>query len=110
MEATESSGSTFEDKVNSSMNISSKHRKEKGQRRKYSASEIFVSLEQMVSVRTDLISIVKLHHKGRMSIGKCIDELLLSGHVEEGNDLHMLALWFLRDKKNRNSYCATKRL
>ncbi|CAA2959639.1 Hypothetical predicted protein [Olea europaea subsp. europaea] len=63
---------------------------------------------QMVSVGTDLASIVRSHQKDNMSVDDCVSELLSSGHVEEGSPLHMFSLWFLRVKDNRNSYRAAK--
>ncbi|CAA2992600.1 Hypothetical predicted protein [Olea europaea subsp. europaea] len=116
-EDTDSSDSPVTYRAYSSMNIfgnrsrdkrKSRHGKDKGKRKKYGAREISASLEQMVSVGTDLASIARSHQKDDMSIDDCVRELLSSGHVEEGSPLHMFALWFLHVKDNRNSYHATK--
>ncbi|CAI9781252.1 unnamed protein product [Fraxinus pennsylvanica] len=116
-EATDSSGSPVEGRTNSSMNISAhhsgdkrktKHRKGKAKKKMFGAREVSASLEQMVSVGTDLASIARSYRKGGMTIESCVDELLSSGHVQEGDRLHLFALWFLRDKDNWNSYCAAK--
>ncbi|CAA2994500.1 Hypothetical predicted protein [Olea europaea subsp. europaea] len=116
-EGTDSSDSPVDYRAYSSVNISrnrsedkrkSRHGKDKGKRKKYGAREVSESLEQMVSVGTDLASIARSHQKDDMSIDDCVSELLSSEHVEEGSPLHMFALWFLRVKDNRNSYRAAK--
>ncbi|CAA3013275.1 Hypothetical predicted protein [Olea europaea subsp. europaea] len=116
-EGADSSDSPMDYRARFSMNISrhrrgnkrkSKQGKDKGKRKKYSAREVSESLEHMVSVGTDLISIARSHQKDDISIDDCVSELLSSGHVEEGSPLHMCALWFLRVKGNQNSYRAAK--
>ncbi|CAA2978980.1 Protein STRUBBELIG-RECEPTOR FAMILY 3 [Olea europaea subsp. europaea] len=67
-----------------------------------------MSLEQMVSVGTDLASIVRSDRKRRMSVTECVDKLLSTGDMKEDDELHMFTLWFLRDKDNRSSYYAAK--
>lgn len=69
-EGTYFSNSLIEYRRRSSMNISGnrsgdkrkfKHRKDKGKGKKYGAREVSASLEQMVSVDTDLALIVRSH-------------------------------------------------
>ncbi|CAA3002994.1 Hypothetical predicted protein [Olea europaea subsp. europaea] len=81
-EDTDSSGSSNLNRGNSSMNISGR--------------------------RSGLASIARSHRNGGMSIAKCVDELLSSGYVKKGDVLHLFALWFFRNKDNRNSYCVAK--
>ncbi|CAA3005377.1 Hypothetical predicted protein [Olea europaea subsp. europaea] len=94
--------------INAEDKRKSRHGKDKGKRKKYSAREVSTSLEQMVSAGTDLASIARLHQKDDMSIDDCLSELLSSRHVQEGSSLHMFALWFLCVKENRNLYRAAK--
>ncbi|CAI9779759.1 unnamed protein product [Fraxinus pennsylvanica] len=116
-EATDSSGSPVEGRAASSMNISgrssgekrkNKNRKGKSKKKMYGAREVSASLEQLASVGTDLASIARSHRKAGMTVSECVDELLSSGLVQEGDRLHLFVLWFLRDKDNRTSYCAAK--
>ncbi|CAI9758421.1 unnamed protein product [Fraxinus pennsylvanica] len=81
-EATDSSGSPVEGRTNSSMNISAHH---SGDKRKTK------------------------HRKGKAK-KKMFGAREVSTSLEqmEGDRLHLFALWFLRDKDNRNSYCAAK--
>ncbi|CAA2985461.1 Hypothetical predicted protein [Olea europaea subsp. europaea] len=106
-----------EGRGNSSMNIfrrrsgdkrKGKQRRDKGSKKRYSARDVLALLEQMVSVETDFSSIARSHCKGGKSMAKCVNELLSSGYVKEGDVLHLFALWFLRDKDNQNSYCDVK--
>ncbi|CAI9765258.1 unnamed protein product [Fraxinus pennsylvanica] len=81
-EATDSSGSPVEGRTHSSMNISAHHSgdKRKNRQRKGKAKK------KMFGAR----------------------EVSASLEQMEGDRLHLFALWFLRDKDNRNSYCAAK--
>lgn len=67
-----------------------------------------MSLEQMISVGTDLASIVRSDRKRRMSVTECVDKLLSTGYMKEDDELHMFTLWFLHDKDNQSSYYAAK--
>ncbi|CAI9776398.1 unnamed protein product [Fraxinus pennsylvanica] len=116
-EATDSSGSPIEGRAGSSMNISGhcsgdkrkfKNRKQRGKKKMYGAEEVSASLEQMISVGEDLASIARSTEKGVMSVTESVDELLSTGHVQEGDELYLFALWFLREKSNRSSYSAAK--
>ncbi|CAA3021622.1 Hypothetical predicted protein [Olea europaea subsp. europaea] len=69
-EGTDSSDSPIAYRANPSMNIfgnrngdkrKNRHGKDKGKRKKYGVREVSASLEQMVSVGTDLASIARLH-------------------------------------------------
>ncbi|CAI9767998.1 unnamed protein product [Fraxinus pennsylvanica] len=81
-EATDSSGSPVEGRTNSFMNISALHSGDKRKTR---------------------------HGKGKAK-KKMFGAREVSASLEqmEGDRLHLFALWFLRDKNNRNSYCAAK--
>ncbi|CAA3026819.1 Hypothetical predicted protein [Olea europaea subsp. europaea] len=116
-EGTNSSGSPNLNRGNSSMNISrrqsgekqkGKQQKNRGSKKQYSARDVSASFEHMVSVGTDLASIARSHRNEEMSVVECVDELLSSGYVKEGDVLYLFALWFFRDKDNQNSYCAAK--
>ncbi|CAI9786058.1 unnamed protein product [Fraxinus pennsylvanica] len=116
-EGTDSSDGPIEVGGNSSMNISGMHSgekrkfkrgKEKGKKKKYGAREVSASLDQLVSVGTDLASTWRSHQQTDLSIDECVSELLSSGHMAEGTPIHMFALWFLRIKENRTSYRAAK--
>ncbi|CAI9769833.1 unnamed protein product [Fraxinus pennsylvanica] len=116
-EGTDSSDGPVEVRGSSSMNISGnhsgdkrkfKHGKEFGKKKKYGAREVSASLEQLATVGNDLASTWRSHQQMDMSLDECISELLSSGHIGEGTPIHMFALWFLRVKENRNSFCVTK--
>ncbi|CAA2964294.1 Hypothetical predicted protein [Olea europaea subsp. europaea] len=84
--------------------------RDRGNKKWCSAQDMSTSLEQMVSVGTDLASIARSHSNGEMSIDEYVDELLSSGYMNEGDVLHMFAMWFLCYKDNQNSYCVAKTL
>ncbi|CAI9753409.1 unnamed protein product [Fraxinus pennsylvanica] len=79
-----------------------------GRRNRTVPMRFSVSLEQMVSVGTDLASIARSYQKDVMSVVDCVKELLSSGHVQKGGKIHLFALWFLRDKDNRKSYATAE--
>ncbi|CAI9780309.1 unnamed protein product [Fraxinus pennsylvanica] len=83
-------------------------RKQRRKKKSYGAREVSASLEQMVSVGTDLASIARSYKNDVMSVGDCVKELLSSGHVQTGDEIHLFALWFLREKDNRKSYAAAE--
>lgn len=43
-----------------------------------------------------------------MTLHECIDDFLSNGLVVVGDELHMFALWFLRNSSNRVAYSAAK--
>ncbi|CAA3014786.1 Hypothetical predicted protein [Olea europaea subsp. europaea] len=114
-ETTDSSDGLTPGRVSSSMNISlhrsgEKHkgRHAKEMRKKFGAREVSESVDNLACASKEMASVIRAKEEGRMTLHECIDDLISIGLVEAEDELHMFALWFLRNSKNRVAYSATK--
>ncbi|XP_022848716.1 uncharacterized protein LOC111371018 [Olea europaea var. sylvestris] len=114
-ETTDSSDGPTPGRASSSMNISLRRsdekRKEKhakGKRKKFGAREVSESVDNLACASREMASAIHAKEEGRMTLHECIDDLLSTGLVEAGDELHMFALWFLRNFENRVGYSAAK--
>ncbi|CAA2974052.1 Hypothetical predicted protein [Olea europaea subsp. europaea] len=55
-----------------------------------------------------MASVIPTKEEGRMTLHECVDDLLSTGLVEAGDELHIFALWFLRNFGNRVAYSTAK--
>ncbi|CAI9757947.1 unnamed protein product [Fraxinus pennsylvanica] len=54
----------------------------------------------------EFASVIRSRDKGVMTISECVQDLLSTGLVQSGDELHLFAAWFFRDTENRISYSA----
>ncbi|CAI9762836.1 unnamed protein product [Fraxinus pennsylvanica] len=114
-ETTDSSDGPREGANHSSMNISraqsgekrkGKQSKEKGKKKKFGAREVSESVNNLSSASREFASAIRSRDKGVMTISECVQELLSTGLVLSGDELHLFAAWFFRDTENRIAYSA----
>ncbi|CAA2993650.1 Hypothetical predicted protein [Olea europaea subsp. europaea] len=115
VETTDSSDGPTQGRASSSMNISRERSGEKrkgkhakGKRKKFGAREVSESVDNLACASREMASVIRAKEEGRMTLHECIDDLLSTGLVEAGDELHMFALWFLRSSENRVAYSAAK--
>ncbi|CAA2988346.1 Hypothetical predicted protein [Olea europaea subsp. europaea] len=80
----------------------------RGKRKKFGAREISESVDNLACASREIASAILAKEEGHMTLHECIDDLLSTGLVEAGDELHMFALWFLRSSENRVAYSAAK--
>ncbi|CAA2985095.1 Hypothetical predicted protein [Olea europaea subsp. europaea] len=112
---TDSSDGPTPGQASSSMTISLRRSGEKrkgkhakGKRKKFEAREVFESVDNLACTSREMASAIRAKEEGRMTLHECIDDLLSTGLVEVGDELHMFVLWFLRNSRNRVAYSAAK--
>ncbi|CAA2953886.1 Hypothetical predicted protein [Olea europaea subsp. europaea] len=115
VKTTDSSDDLTPGRASSSMNISlrrsDKKRKgkhAKGKWKKFGVREISESVENLACASKEMASAIRAKEEGHMTLYECIDDLLSTGLVKAGDELHMFALWFLRNSENRVAYSAAK--
>ncbi|CAI9764611.1 unnamed protein product [Fraxinus pennsylvanica] len=108
-ETTDSSERPVDSRVHSSMNISlsrsgekrkGKQSKGKGKKKKFRAREVSESVDNLVTVSREFTSVLRSRDKGVMTISECVKDLLSTGLVQSGDELHLFALWWFRDNDN----------
>ncbi|CAA3010902.1 Hypothetical predicted protein [Olea europaea subsp. europaea] len=114
-ETIDSSNDPTSGRASSLMNISlcrsgekrkGKHAKEK--RKKFGAREVSESVDNLACASREMASVIYIKEEGRITLHECIDDLLSTGLVEIGDELHIFMLWFLRNSSNRVAYRASK--
>ncbi|CAA2973059.1 Hypothetical predicted protein [Olea europaea subsp. europaea] len=114
-ETTYSSDGPTPGRVSLSMNISLRRSGEKrkgkhanGKRKKFGARKVSESVDNLACASREMASVIRAKEEGRMTLHECIDDLLSTGLVKAGDELHIFVLWFLRNSKNRVAYSAAK--
>ncbi|CAI9754267.1 unnamed protein product [Fraxinus pennsylvanica] len=86
----------------------SKAKQVKGKWKRFGAGEVFESVDNLAYASREIASVIRTRDEVGMTLHKCIDDLLSTGIVAAGDELHLFALWFLRKSSNRIAYSAAK--